>query len=193
MYTVIPRSMERLFREHDHDKSRFVCCRFGNVAWSNGSILPFWFGLKNEGKALPVTSEEMTRLIFTSRDAAILIEKAIELSYSQKDFYTLSKKMKKVNMLKIAKMISNHIEIIGLRPGEIESEDLISEEEVPFTEEIEDDYLMITPQKIVKGSGRLLKPLSSSNATEMSVSDMKQLLDNVDAKIKTTTLDEKRY
>ena len=63
--------------------------------------------------------------------------------------------MKKVNMLKIAKMISNHIEIIGLRPGEIESEDLISEEEVPFTEEIEEDstidYKSITTTKFPLG------------------------------------------
>ncbi len=185
--------MEQLFREHDHKKNRFICCRFGNVAWSNGSILPFWFGLKSENKSLPVTSKEMTRLIFTSQEAAMLIEKAIDLSQRQKEFYTLSKKMKKVNMLRIAKMISDNFEIIGLRPGEIESEDLISQEEVPFTKEIEDDYLIITPQNEVTGMGKLTKPLSSSNAREMSTSEMKNLLESVDARNRTTTLDERRY
>ena len=184
--------MERLFVEHDSLKNRFICCRFGNVAWSNGSVLPFWIKLAKENKIIPVTSKNMTRLIFTAKEAAILINKAISLSGKEKKYFTLSKKMKKVNMLKMAKIISEKISIVGLRPGEIESEDLISQSEAYYTQEIENGYLLISPLK-KSTKNNIKNALSSSNAKEMSIKEMKNLLLNVDIEGDKRALEKNMY
>ena len=89
--------IEENFFSGDSLKNRFICCRFGNVAWSNGSVLPSWIKLAKENKIIPVTSKNMTPSYFYGlfKEAAILINKAISLSGKRKKYFTLSKKMKK--------------------------------------------------------------------------------------------------
>lgn len=170
--------MERVFQEFDNTQNRFVNCRFGNVAWSNGSVLPYWLRLANKGESLPVTDSDMTRLIFTEEEAAELIEKGIRLASSIKEYFILSKKMKKVNMLKLAKMISKDIHIVGLRPGEKIDESLISSKEVKHTRLL-DDYLLLTPNEILSEKLSINGSLTSKSADEMSYSEMKNILSQV--------------
>jgi UDP-N-acetylglucosamine 4,6-dehydratase len=172
--------MERMFQEYDNKNNRFVCCRFGNVAWSNGSVLPYWIKLARENKILPVTGKEMSRLIFNSDNAADLIFNAIKFTSKEKNFFILSKKMKKAFMYKLAKLISNKNKFIGLRPGESLHEDLISSKEIRFTRELKNQILMITPENEVSKKNRIDKPLSSLNAIEMTENEMKILINNVD-------------
>mgnify|MGYP001200409736 FL=1 len=171
--------MERVFQEHDNSRNRFICCRFGNVAWSNGSVLPYWIKLARENKTLPVTGKDMTRLIFKADSAAKLIFNAIKIASKEKNFFILSQKMKKVNMYKLATLISTNNKIVGLRPGEVLYEDLISVREVRFTKELKNNYLVITPEKIVPKKNRVSKSLSSLNAKEMSQKEMKELIKDV--------------
>jgi len=172
--------MERIFQEYDNKNNRFICCRFGNVAWSNGSVLPYWIKLARENKILPVTGKEMSRLIFNSDNAAELILNAIKLTSKEKNFFILSKKMKKVFMYKLANLISKKNKFVGLRAGEALHEDLISSKEIPFTRELKNQILMITPNNEVSKKNRIDKPLSSLNAIEMNESEMKKLINNVD-------------
>ena len=44
--------MERCFMDANGEDNRFSSCRFANVAHSNGSVLPFWLGLKEKGLPL---------------------------------------------------------------------------------------------------------------------------------------------
>ena len=173
--------MERIFQEYDNNNNRFICCRFGNVAWSNGSVLPYWIKLAREKKVLPVTGKKMSRLIFSSDDAAELIFNAIFLSSKEKNFFILSKKMKKVFMYKLANLISKKNKFVGLRPGEVLHEDLISKNEINYTKELKNQFLMITPDNEVIKKKRLQEPLSSLNATEMNEKEMKELINNVDS------------
>ena len=169
--------MERMFQEFDNPGStRFVNCRFGNVAWSNGSVLPYWTRLANEGKSLPITDINMTRLIFSDVEAAQLIRKCLSYAKSMPGYFILSKNMKKVSMLKLAKLISKDVHVIGLREGEILHEDLINEEESKFTYKTDDDYLMISPVFTDKKLEKFNKTLSSDNAEEMSSQEMLDLL-----------------
>jgi FlaA1/EpsC-like NDP-sugar epimerase len=168
--------MERLFQEHDSRKVRFLNCRFGNVAWSNGSVLPFWKRLFLENRPLPVTHPEMTRLMFSRESAAKLILKAIELSSVKKEYFILSKKMKKVNMLAMAKQISTSVEIVGLREGEKIDEELVSSNELDFASQIEDNYVIITPSIISTGKFKLKEPISSNNAETMSEQEIDEII-----------------
>lgn len=175
--------MERIFQEFDNPTNRFVNCRFGNVAWSNGSVLPYWLRLANKGKSLPVTDVNMTRLIFTEEEAAELIEESIKLSYITKEYFILSKKMKKVNMLQLAKLISNKIHIVGLRPGEKIDESLISSREIEFTKNL-GDYILLTPGKHQDRDNLINGALTSKSADSMSEDEMKNILSQVVSKNK---------
>ena len=105
--------MERVFMNTNTDDNRFALTRFANVAHSAGSVLPFWMKLKEEGKPLKLTDPNMNRLIFTQKDAAKLIKRTIDWTGSHGGGFVKSYKMKCVNMLDLAKVISDDIEIVG--------------------------------------------------------------------------------
>ena len=147
VYGMTKYLMEKLLEEYHSPNLNTVCCRFGNVAWSNGSVLPFWLNVKESNKPLPITDINMTRLIFTSKDAARLINKSIILASKLESFFVLSKKMKACKMVELASLISDETKVVGLRPGEILSEDLISSEEFKYAYQLNDDkteYIVIT-------------------------------------------------
>ena len=125
--------MERVFMNTNTDDNRFSLTRFANVAHSAGSVLPFWLKLKKEGSPLKLTDPNMNRLIFTKEDAASLINRTIDFTKENGGGFVKSYKMKCVNMLDLAKVISDDIEIVGKRPGEKTDEDLISEREISRT------------------------------------------------------------
>jgi UDP-N-acetylglucosamine 4,6-dehydratase len=176
--------MERCFMDANGEDIRFSCCRFANVAHSNGSVLPFWLGLKEKGLPLKLTDPKMNRLIFTQKDAAELIMKTITYTETYGGGFVGSTKMKTTNMLDLAKVISKDIEIVGKRAGEKVDEDLISEKELPYTY-VRGDYIMIREEencgKISCGLlNRLEHPYNSSTADVMTKDEMKKLIEDVE-------------
>ena len=167
--------MEKLFLEAYDDKNKFVCCRFGNVAWSNGSVIPFWLSQKSQNKNLSLTDVKMNRLMFSEEESSELIKKCIDDSDNLNESFVLSKLMKTVNMLKLAKLISKNIDVLGLRPGEKLNEDLISQKELPYSTLVDQHvYLKSFENKDIET--RLPFKLSSENAQEMNEEEMKSIL-----------------
>ena len=169
--------MEKCFMESNTDSNRFALTRFANVTHSNGSVLPFWLKLKEEGKTLKLTSAEMNRLMFSQSDSAKLINKVINKCKTDGGGFVCSYKMKSVNMLQLAKVISDDVEIVGLRPGEKLNEDLVSEKEIPFTY-VEDDMIYIYNEKN-KNDNKLKQGYSSANAEKMTSKEMEELVWNI--------------
>ena len=166
--------MERVFMNTKTDDNRFSLTRFANVAHSAGSVLPFWLKLKSEGKPLKLTDPDMNRLIFTKEDAANLINRTIDFTQKYGGGFVKSYKMKCVNMLDLAKVISDDIEIVGTRPGEKRDEDLISEREIARTF-IYDDDIHIKAEKNTEVN-RLFEPYNSASAEKMSWEEMLELV-----------------
>ena len=162
--------------EANTDKNRFALTRFANVAHSNGSVLPFWLNLKEEGKTLKLTSKKMNRLMFSKSDAAKLINKAINKCKGGDGGFVCSYKMKSVNMYELAKVISDDVEVVGLRPGEKLDEDLISVKEIPFTY-IHDDMIYIYNQENLD-ENKLRQGYSSVSAEKMTREEMEELVWN---------------
>lgn len=183
--------MERLFLEADDEKNRFICCRFGNVAGSHGSVIPLWFRLAKENKPLRLTDENMNRFMFSPRDAAHLIHKAIEITEKHSGGCILTKKIKSTSLLELAKHISPHIEIIGIRSGENLNETLISTEELPFTYE-EGDYVVIKTEENSK-KNRLKKELNSLEAEKMTPQESANLIACAKEYFDTTMLAAREY
>ena len=166
--------MERVFMNSNNDNNRFSLTRFANVAHSNGSVLPFWLKLKREGKPLKLTDPNMNRLIFTQDDAAALIYRAIQWTFHNGGGFIKSYKMKCVNMLDLAKAISDDIEIVGKRPGEKTNEDLISKNEIDRTYIYRDD-IHIRMEKN-PDLNKLDVPYNSRSAEKMTESEIKELI-----------------
>ena len=167
--------MERVFMNVNNDNAtRFALTRFANVAHSAGSVLPFWLKLKSDGKPLKLTDPKMNRLIFTKEDAANLINRTIDFTKENGGGFVKSYKMKCVNMLDLAKIISDDIEVVGERPGEKTDEDLISEREIARTFIYGDDIHIRMDEN--EGNNKLDRPYNSASAEKMSLSEMKNLV-----------------
>ncbi len=169
--------MEKMYLEADNSRNKFVCCRFGNVAGSHGSVIPFWLRSFDSNKPLFLTHPNMTRLMFSPEESAELIHNCITLS-SKRSGFIMSKIMKTVTMSKLAKLISEDIKIVGLRPGEKMSEDLISEIEIPHSE-IVGDYVILTRDENPNILTRLDTPINSDTSLEMTRKEMIKLIKDV--------------
>jgi UDP-N-acetylglucosamine 4,6-dehydratase/5-epimerase len=173
--------MEKVMGEFNGTGLRTSCCRFGNVAWSNGSVLPFWLNLKASNKPLPLTHKDMTRLIFTSTEAAELIHRSIELIDDTNEFFILSKNMKSCKMIDLAQLISSEIIDIGLRPGEVLYEDLISKKEINNAFHLKNEkYIILSNEKkFTENLEKLNLPVNSETAEKMSAEEMINILRDV--------------
>ena len=131
--------------------TRFSCVRFGNVLNSRGSVIPLFKKQILAGRPVTITDPAMTRFIMTISQAVDLIVRcAIEtdgdeifvLKMPALNIYTLAKAMIEYchDVYKSAKDIP--IEIIGIRPGEKLSEELISGDELGKLED-RGDYFVI--------------------------------------------------
>lgn len=174
VYGYTKRMMELMFMNSYTNSNRFICTRFANVAGSNGSVIPFWKKLAENGNKLKLTDPKMNRLMFSTTDAAKLIHEAILSSDKFKTSFIMSTKMKAVNMLDLAKVISNDIEVVGRRPGEKLNETLVSTKELSKTYTVSNSVLIFNYETDI--SNRLTKEHSSLTAEKMSITEMKQLL-----------------
>ena len=182
---------ERIFLEADCQRTAFAVCRFGNVAHSHGSVIPFWLSLKAEGKTLPLTSKKMNRLMFSRFEAAALVSKAVDKARNGGGF-VLSTPMKSVNMETLAGLISADIEEIGLRPGEKFDEILISAEESRFTR-MEEGLFVIDYQDPLVEEEICVSEYSSLTAEFMTESELRQLIDDADSTLSASLLRSKLY
>jgi len=167
--------MERCFLEANSNRNKFSVCRFANVAHSDGSVLPFWLDEKRDGNSLKLTDPNMNRLMFTQDDAANLIYRTVEYTRKNSGGFVCSYKMRCVNMLDLAKAISEDVEVVGRRPGEKVDEDLVSEHELDYTYVIGNDIHIRTEKN--DGDNKLDIPYNSKSAEKMSQKEIKELVE----------------
>lgn len=143
---------ERIFTNYDyHSKSTiFAAVRYGNVIASRGSFIPLWIDMINNDQTLKVTSEDMTRFLFTLDDAVDVVLGALENTIGGEVFvpqinsYTLPTCIKA-----LGKMLNKEpkTEDMGLRPGEKLHEDMLAKTELDFTYQVPGiNLLQIRPQ-----------------------------------------------
>lgn len=112
---------------------RFSVVRYGNVAGSRGSLIPFWKKMIEEGaKSIPITDERMTRFWITLENAVDFVKESVEHMEGGEIFVP---KIPSVKIIDIAKALAPNLSrnIIGIRPGEKLQELLISEDEARHT------------------------------------------------------------
>ena len=173
--------MERMFSSLDaKSETNFVCVRFGNIAWSTGSVFPLWKRMTETNGLIESTGPHMRRFFFSVEDAADLVISAME---NQAIFHggILSLKMKSAQIEDIlnswSEIYATQWKKIGERPGDKIDEVLIGDIELPYTEEIE---INGKPHYLLKFNQRVKKPLetliSSANTERLTKPEMEKLI-----------------
>lgn len=124
--------------------TRFSVVRYGNVAGSRGSVIPFFRELINSGvKELPITDFEMTRFWLKLEQAVEMVLESLEIMQGGELFV---KKIPSMKITDLAKAMAPDLTLkeVGIRPGEKIHEMMISREDSRNTIEL-DKYYIIQP------------------------------------------------
>lgn len=138
---------ERLYiAANNMNKTKFLCVRYGNVMESRGSIIPLYRYHSRTDKVYPITHIDMTRFFMTLDESVQLIMKAIALGKKGDTFIPFVKSGKVKDLAEIfAKKYGGKVKEIGIRPGEKIHEELINEEELRRSYELNKEYIIIKP------------------------------------------------
>lgn len=143
---------ERIYTNYDYNSKStiFASVRYGNVIASRGSFIPLFMDKIQNDELIKVTSDEMTRFLFTLDDAVDAVLGALdnanggEVFVPQINSYTLPSCIKALEKI-VGK--ESKTELMGLRPGEKLHEDMLAETELPFTYQVPGIHLLqIRPQ-----------------------------------------------
>ena len=171
-------------------KTTFSVVRYGNVAGSRGSVIPFFLRLVREGvKELPITDFRMTRFWITLDEGVDLVLKAINEAKGGEIYVS---KIPSFKVVDLAKAICPKCKLkeVGIREGEKLHEVMITEEDARNTYEYEDTYIIypqfdwwnlekhftIGGKKVPEG----FRYSSDQNNQWLSVDDLKRLLRKID-------------
>lgn len=167
----------------------FSIVRYGNVAGSRGSIIPFFNKLIKDGKdELPITDYRMTRFWISLEEGVKLVIKALEEANGGETFISKIPSFK-ITDLAEAMLPGCKMPEVGIRPGEKLHEIMVTTEDSTTTYEYEKHFIVypqmvFTDKQVVMPGGKKVEDgfsYSSGNNTEwLSVEDIRELLKGVD-------------
>jgi len=175
--------MERMYCSmNEKSDTKFVCVRYGNVAWSTGSVLPIWNKMHAKDGVIGTTGPEMRRFFFTVDEAVQLVLVAMN-NVEELQGKVLSRMMKAAQIEKILKVWTENRggkwEKIKGRPGERDDEYLIGEIEVPYTSEVKYNGI---PYYVISFNQKVPNPvkfgLSSANTEKLTYSEILDIISN---------------
>lgn len=167
------------------DGTKFAVVRYGNVAGSRGSVIPFFQNIiNNGGKQLPITDYRMTRFWISLEEGVKLVIKALEESRGGETFISKIPSFK-ITDLAQAMLPGCEMPEVGIREGEKLHEVMVPAEDSAFTYEYDKHYIIYpnynwwNSEKLIPG-GKKVEPgfiYSSGNNKEwLSVEDIQRLL-----------------
>lgn len=167
----------------------FSIVRYGNVAGSRGSVIPFFHNLMKNGKTeFPITDYRMTRFWISLREGVELVIKALEEATGGETFISKIPSFK-ITDLAQAMLPGCKMPEVGIRPGEKLHEIMVTVEDSDTTYEY-DKHFIVYPQVIwnskqqINLSGKKVAEgfsySSDNNAWWLSVEEIKELLKTVD-------------
>ncbi len=165
--------------------TRFSVVRYGNVAGSRGSVIPYFQKLiESKAKELPITDVRMTRFWLKLDQAIEMVITGLEQMQGGELFV---KKIPSMKIVDLANSMAPGIKIneIGIRPGEKIHEMMISKGDAIHTLEF-DGYYIVQPSVPWWHPGEYLskgKPVendfeyhSGNNTDWLTVSQMQDLI-----------------
>jgi UDP-N-acetylglucosamine 4,6-dehydratase len=162
---------------------KFSVVRYGNVAGSRGSVIPFFLDLIKEGKnSFPITDNKMTRFWISLDHAAKFVKMSIE-NMNGGEIFVPKLYSFYIKDLPKALHLNPKIKIIGKKKGEKLSEVMISKEESEKTLEYKNYYKILMNENYSfkdrnKKKNKFIKKIfeydSTSNTKKFSLNDLRK-------------------
>lgn len=122
--------------------TRFSVVRYGNVAGSRGSVIPFFRSLIEQGYTeLPITDLNMTRFWISLEEGIELVLKALKESKGGETYISKIPSFKITNLAK-AMLSTCTLKEVGIREGEKLHEVMITKDDSRTTYEYEKHYII---------------------------------------------------
>ena len=167
------------------DGTRFSVVRYGNVAGSRGSVIPFFQKLIDDGvRELPITDYRMTRFWISLEQGVELVIKALDEARGGETFISKIPSFK-ITDLAQAMLPGCNMPEVGIREGEKLHEIMVTREDSLHTYEYEKHYIVYPNynwwgEKDIIPGGKLVESefeySSGTNTEWLSVKDIQRLL-----------------
>jgi FlaA1/EpsC-like NDP-sugar epimerase len=180
------------------DRQVFTTTRFGNVLGSRGSVMPLFREQIRKGGPVRLTDSDMTRFIMTLEEAVELLLRAGVMAKGGEVFIT---KMAAIRIVDLARVMIDTlapaygfdpakiaIEVVGRRPGEKVFEELMNEEEVRRSIQLNDffavlpalqDIYKLSPADYGAEAEPVVKAYNSETAPLMPTDELAKYLTSV--------------
>ena len=172
------------FNPNKH-RTKFIALRYGNVLGSSGSVVPKFIEQIIAKKKITITDPNMTRYSLTMNEALDFIIDASQIAKGSEVF--IPKLLKAYSIIDLKKALEELLnpteeEIISVRLGEKMHEALLNPDEMKYTWEIGDKFVVFNgrrdEEKIKKDYPGIKKinindAVSSDLAEKMSVDEIK--------------------
>jgi UDP-N-acetylglucosamine 4,6-dehydratase (inverting) len=167
----------------------FSVVRYGNVAGSRGSVIPFFKSLIDQGcTQLPITDFNMTRFWISLKEAVELVLKALDESKGGETYISKIPSFKVVDLAKAMLPECKCIEV-GIREGEKLHEVMITKDDSRSTYEYDQHYIIYpnfewwNKDKFFTPGGKHIKDgfeYNSGNNTQcLGIEDIKSEIDKL--------------
>ena len=163
--------------------TRFAVVRYGNVAGSRGSVIPFFQNIiNNGGKELPITDYRMTRFWISLEQGVELVIKALEEARGGETFISKIPSFK-ITDLAQAMLPGCEMPEVGIREGEKLHEIMVTREDSLHTYEYEKHFIVYPHynwwgKKDIIPGGMLVTPeleySSGTNTEWLGIEDLKE-------------------
>ena len=168
-------------------KTKFVGLRYGNVLGSSGSVVPMFIKQIKEKKKITITDPQMTRFSITMDEALDFILDAALMGKGSEIFLP---KLRSYSILDIKDALHDLLgntgeEIIGIRPGEKLHETLLNTDEMRYSWEFENKYILTSSfisDEVIKNQYLGIKKItnmekySSDIVESIPVDELKQII-----------------
>ena len=168
--------------------TRFSIVRYGNVAGSRGSVIPFFRSLVESGeRELPITDFEMTRFWITLEQGVRLVIKALGESKGGETFIAKIPSFKITDLAK-AILPDGVLKEVGIREGEKLHEVMITKEDSLYTYEYDQHFIVYphmswwTENNAIQGGRPVVHGFEYSSGTNswwLTVEQLRALLPDV--------------
>lgn len=171
LYGMTKAIAERMWLSQDRSDTAFSVVRYGNVAGSRGSVIPYFKLLHELGNPFPITHPDMTRFLITLDQAIALVIGAVG-----RDGMILVPNIPAARVVDIATAVGGEgypVTYTGIRKGEKVHECLINEYEILTTCRAFDTYYIL-PDPVEKPV--LDEEFTSLSARRMSIDEIRSLV-----------------
>lgn len=165
--------------------TKFAVVRYGNVAGSRGSVIPFFQNIIDQGgRELPITDYRMTRFWISLEEGVKLVIKALEESRGGETFISKIPSFK-ITDLAQAMLPGCEMPEVGIREGEKLHECMVPAEDSSHTYEYDSHYIIYpnynwwNQDKLIPGGKKVKAGFiydSGTNKEWLSVEDIQRLL-----------------